>query len=150
MTREAEAVKQPLDKRAQGSASQKPDRPPINTDEHRLKEIGLSVFIGVYRWPKMSFSGSSIGGSCPAGFFHTFPVTGVPRRAADWLTAAGVVAGLGRRAVAGAVAGPRWRAVARRGFRSRAAWVPCAPAMALGVWADWIGGGLRCVSIGGF
>ena len=29
----------------------------MNTDEHRSKRIGLSVFIGVHRWLKVSFSG---------------------------------------------------------------------------------------------
>jgi hypothetical protein len=67
---------------AHGSASQKPDWPQINTDEHRLKRIGLSVFICVYLWPRMFFSGSSIGGSCPAGFFHGFSASG--RAVAAW------------------------------------------------------------------
>ena len=60
--RASEAVKQSPHKKAHGSASQEPDWPPINTDEHRLRRIGLSVFIGVYRWPGMFFSGSLIGG----------------------------------------------------------------------------------------
>jgi hypothetical protein len=67
---------------AHGPASQKPDWPPINTDEHRLKGIGLSVFICVHLWPRMFFSGSSIGGSCPAGFFHSFSPSG--RAVAAW------------------------------------------------------------------